>query len=85
MHARKAEALDTLVAEGVRVESVFLESHDDGDFLVYYMRAKSMDEAARIAARSAASIDAFHQAFKRDTWMEVKRLELLVDWNAGSS
>lgn len=46
------------------------------------MRARSMDEAARIAAHSAAAIDAFHQASKRDTWMEVKRLELLMDLKA---
>ena len=73
------EALQTLQAEGVTVESVFLDSGADGDFLVYYMRSASQEAAQAVAARSVAAIDAYHRAFKRETWAEVRRLDLLLD------
>ncbi|MFJ4289364.1 DUF6176 family protein [Cupriavidus sp. NPDC089707] len=74
-----AEALGTLRAEGVSIESVFLDTAPDGDYLVYYMRAASEEQAAEVARHSVAEIDRYHQQFKRDTWAEVRRLELLVD------
>jgi hypothetical protein len=33
------------------------------------MRAESMEEAQKIAARSSHPIDAIHQQFKVDTWV----------------
>lgn len=77
--ARRAEAYPTLITEGVTVESVFLDSSAQGDFLVYYMRAESVEKAANAAAASVASIDEFHRQFKREVWVEVRKLELLVD------
>lgn len=79
MRAHRDEALLTLQAEGVTVESVFLDSSADGDFLVYYMRSHSQQLAQEVAARSVAAIDAYHRAFKRDTWAHVRRLDLLLD------
>lgn len=79
MRTHRAEALQTLQAEGVTVESVFLDSGADGDFLVYYMRSQSQQLAQEVAARSVAAIDAYHRAFKRDTWAQVRRLDLLLD------
>lgn len=77
--SHRDEALRTLDAEGVTVESVFLESTAQGDFLIYYMRSASHDKA-RLAAKCATeAIDAYHQAFKRETWAGVERLELLLD------
>lgn len=76
---RRDEALETLAAEGVTIESVFLDSGPTGDFLVYYMRAASLDAARKAASESVAPLDAFHQTFQREVWMEVIRLELLVD------
>ena len=75
----KAEALQTLRAEGVSIETVFLESTAEGDFLVYYMRATSLDQAKLVAAQSMAAIDQYHKAFKRESWAEVVKLELLLD------
>jgi Family of unknown function (DUF6176) len=75
----REEALRTLAAEGVTIESVFLDSGTEGDFLVYYMRAASHEKAQQIATQSTEAIDRYHQAFKRETWAEVKRLEALVD------
>ncbi|MFP8878992.1 MAG: DUF6176 family protein, partial [Myxococcota bacterium] len=41
INRRRSEALVTLEDEGVEIESVFLDAAPDGDFLVYYMRARS--------------------------------------------
>lgn len=79
MRNHRDDALQTLEDEGVTVESVFLDSGTDGDFLVYYMRSTSQAAAQAVAARSVAAIDAYHRAFKRETWAHVRRLDLLLD------
>lgn len=79
INKRRTEALETLVAEGVWIESVFLDSGADGDFLVYYMRTDSLEQAMRAAEKSTAAIDALHNEFKRKTWADVRKLELLLD------
>jgi len=76
---RESEALDTLASEGVSIESVFLDSSTEGDFLIYYMRARSIGQASKVAATSVAAIDQFHQTFKREVWVDVRKLELLLD------
>ena len=75
----KVEALQTLAAEDVSIESVFLDSTKEGDFLVIYMRAASHERAQQVAAASTAEIDRYHKAFKREAWAEVRSLELLLD------
>jgi hypothetical protein len=79
MSEHRGEALQTLMAEGVRLESVFLESSEEGDFLVYYMRSESQEKAEAVAARSVEAIDSYHQQFKKETWVSATRLELLLD------
>jgi hypothetical protein len=76
---RRDEAIATLREESVTIESAFLERAADGDYLIYYMRANDVDAAAAIGARSSHVIDAYHKAFKRDTWDERVTLEPLVD------
>ena len=76
LNARRDEVLATLRDEGVRIESVFL----DGDTLVYYMRADSIDRAREVYARSTHAIDAYHQRFKDETFDERTALELLIDF-----
>jgi len=77
--AHREEALGTLAAEGVSIESVFLDSGAEGDFLVYYMRSSSHEKAQQVAMQSTEVVDRYHRAFKQETWAEVKRLEPLVD------
>lgn len=36
---REAEALATLEAEGMHEEAAFVEAGDDGEYLVYFMKA----------------------------------------------
>jgi uncharacterized protein DUF6176 len=80
LRTRSDEVLATLRDEGVVIESVFLDSDERGDFLVYYVRAQSLDEAHAVVQRSRHPIDSYHQQFKVDTWQSRTPLELLVDF-----
>jgi len=77
--SRRDEALVTLRDESVSVESVFLESSADGDFLIYYMRGADLTKSRAIAAESKHSIDAYHRDFMREHTEERSLLEMLVD------
>lgn len=79
INAHRAEAMKTLRDEGVTVESVFLDRTPDAPCLIYYMRLESEARAKAAGDASAHAIDLYHRAFKRDTWVKVERLELLVD------
>jgi L-rhamnose mutarotase len=76
LNSRRDEVLATLRDEGVRVESVFL----DGDTLVYYLRADSLEQAREVYAHSTHAIDAYHQRFKDETFDGQTSLELLIDF-----
>ena len=76
LNERRDEVLATLVNEGVRIESVFL----DGDALIYYMRAESLEQAREVYAHSTHAIDAYHQRFKDETFDRQTPLELLIDF-----
>lgn len=77
--ARREEALDTLRDEAVRVESVFLERADDGDYLVYYMRGADLAGSRQIARQSKHPIDEYHQRFMKEHIESGVELEVLVD------
>lgn len=76
LNERRDEVLATLVDEGVRIESVFL----DGDTLIYYLRAESLEQAREVYAHSTHPIDAYHQRFKDETFESQTSLELLIDF-----
>ncbi len=76
---RKDEAFATLRDESVILETVFLDQTDAGDFLIYLMKAESFDKAKQAARTSVHEIDEYHQNFKRETWEDGKKLELLID------
>lgn len=80
MNSRKPEVLATLKAEGVNLESVFLERASDGDFLIYFMRADDLDQAARVAAGSDSEVDVIHRAFKSATFESRELLRPLIDF-----
>lgn len=80
LRSRADEVLVTLHDERVAVESVFLDSNEHGDFLVYYVKARSLSAAREAAQRSSHPIDAYHEQFKAQTWESRSSLELLVDF-----
>jgi hypothetical protein len=79
INTRRAEALATLEDESIVLESFFLDRTDAGDYLIGYIRAGSLAQAAEAVKRSTHELDAYHAQFKKDTWESGRQLELLVD------
>ena len=77
--ARKDEVIITLRDEAVVVESVFLLTQADKNYLVYYMKGHDLTAAAEIARASTHPIDEYHRQFKKETWADVQLLEVLLD------
>lgn len=75
----KEEALATLENEGVTIESFFFLTMESKDYLVGYMRAKSMEHAHEVVKHSLSQVDAYHQQFKKDAWVGGIRAELMFD------
>ena len=69
----------TLADESVAFEAAFLDQTAEGDFLIYIVKAESLNKAKEVAAKSVHEIDAYHHAFKPDTWASRTELELLLD------
>ena len=78
LNRRKHEAIETLQAEGVHVESWFHVELDGLDCLIAYTRADDIAKAHEISRKSQFAIDQVHQQFKR-TWQKVIPASLLVD------
>ena len=76
---RRPEAVATMIEEGVTVESYFLESGPEGDYLIAYMRADSLERAASVASSSDHDIDRYHQEVKQRAWGKRTSLEPPVD------
>ncbi len=79
MNKRKAEAIATLRDESVVLETVFLDQTNEGDFLIYLMKAESFEKSNQAGENYVQEIDKFHRQFKLETWEVGKKLELLVD------
>ena len=79
MTTHRDAAQQTLLAEGVHIESVFLEQTSEGDFLIYYMRSVNQAQAEAVARQSTAMIDEYHRQFKHTCWQGGQHLELLID------
>ncbi|ENX61337.1 MULTISPECIES: DUF6176 family protein [Acinetobacter] len=75
---RKVEAIQTLQAEGVTVESWFQLELNGDHYLLTYMRAKDIAYAQQAARKSSFEIDQVHQEFKLH-WEQVIPAQLLVD------
>lgn len=75
---RKEEAIETLKAEGVYVESWFHIELDGQDYLLAYMRANNIAEAQKIGKNSSFDIDKVHKKFK-ENWEKGYSLKLLID------
>ncbi len=79
INERKDETLATLRDENVILECVFLDKTSEGDFLIYLMKAESFEKAKEVFEKSVHAIDEYHQNFKRETWQDGQKLEMLID------
>lgn len=80
LNRRAGEVRISLQAEGVSLEAAFLDVQDDGSYLIYVMRADDFEKANAVALQSAASIDAYHQAFRQACWESSRTLETVIDF-----
>jgi hypothetical protein len=57
---RRAEAVETLIAEGVRHETTAILRTGDGTYLIYAMEADDFEQVRAVGAASEAEIDTKH-------------------------
>jgi L-rhamnose mutarotase len=57
------EILQTLKNEGIQIEDVFLDKHDDDLFLYYYMRVKDLEHAQKVFKSSKLKVDIYQKEF----------------------
>jgi hypothetical protein len=75
---REPEMLESMRAEGVTFECMFLERTETaGDSLVFYMRATDLAEAQRRFALSTLAIDVETRALIAECW-DTERAALLT-------
>lgn len=81
INSHRKDAIASIQAEGVSIESWFSFSLEDKEYLLCYMRVESITQSRKVAASSENPIDAFHQQFKVDTWVRGSGAigKLLVD------
>lgn len=68
--SNEGSALSTLKDEGVTLESYFLVEIESKDYLLGYMRAKSVSKAHDVVKESLSAIDAYHKQFQKDCWVK---------------
>ena len=68
MQGREAEQLDAMRAEGVSFESIFLETSERGDSIIFYIKAASLLEMQRVFALSTRTIDVEARAMIEACW-----------------
>lgn len=75
----KSEVAQLLKNEGIVIESAFLEHTVEGDFLIYYLRARDLKKAREISLASTHPIDVFHKQVMKDITENAVTLENLLD------
>ena len=81
LNRRSNEVLEIMRGEGVVVEAAFLDRTPDGDFLIYYSKARSLQTAREVARQSRRPIEEYHALFKTDVYESVQQLEPQIDFD----
>ncbi len=74
-----SEIYSLLRNEGVWIESVFLDTVDGNDYLLYYMKAECVKAAQEIFLKSESPHDQYHLEFLRAVVDSSSKPELLID------
>ena len=78
LERRREEAVQTLIDEGVEIESWFQVGIDGDQYLLWYMRSEAIERAHDAFAESTHDIDAFHaQIMKKITDKMISTLPLI--------
>lgn len=82
---RRAEMLESMRAEGVAAEAMFLERGSTEDALIFYMRARDLARAQQVFASSELHIDRETRAIIEECWdvTRARPLDVLLDLDVG--
>lgn len=85
LNSKASEVQKLIKAEGISVESAFLEKTPEGDFLIYYVRGHDLKKSREISQSSTHPLDIFH----RNTMAEISEsgvaLEALIDFTGDTT
>lgn len=73
------EVRKLLKAEGMMLESAFLEQSPQGDFLIYYVRSPDLKNARKISQASLHPIDIYHREVMKQITENAVELECVLD------
>lgn len=79
LNDRKNEVLETLKAEGIIVESAFIDQHENNFYLIYYVKAIDLQKALNIFQCSTKPIDIFYKECWKKFCGEVIDLKPILD------
>lgn len=77
---RRQEVIELLKAEGIQLESLFLERVGQDVYLYQYVRANSLEEAYEVFTNSQLPISVETRQFIDEMWEDGQSLELVVDF-----
>lgn len=78
---RQDEVAELLDAEGVRIESLFLERSGQDVYLYQYVRANSLEQAYEAFMNSQSRISEETRQFIDEMWEDGQALELIADFD----
>lgn len=81
LNNRQAEVLETLRNEGIYLECAFLDHREDGDWLVYIIKAEDMAKGWEIFQNSTLPIDEYHKKFMAEVALKRENLETLTQFD----
>jgi Family of unknown function (DUF6176) len=79
MNSEMTEVKKLLKKEGMSLESVFLETGADGDFLVYYLRSPDLRRTSEVSLSSNHPIDIYHRQLMKQIEESCTELECILD------
>lgn len=79
LQERESQCVDALRREGMVVESMFLERHDEGDYLYYYVKARNLLHANEVNMQATDPLTLEIRQFVAETWDHIVSPEPLLD------
>ena len=63
------------------VESCFLSREADGDYIIYYVKARDLEYMREVSKKSTLEVDRFNEEFKQKVIESRMELEVLTDFD----
>tara|TARA_B110000211_G_C14014095_1_gene524570 strand:- start:322 stop:651 length:330 start_codon:yes stop_codon:yes gene_type:complete len=79
LNDRVEEVKESMIQEGVHIESVFLDKIEEDYYLIYYMQVEDEQKSQAAFEKSILDIDKYHAGFKKACWESIQSLQVLVD------